>query len=54
MPPTNKMEMENKCVSIVNAELDRKLSSWPESEDDFLPSFDSAFTDQDVCFPFRF
>ena len=43
--------MENKCVSILYAELNRKLSS--ESEDDFLP-FDSALTDQEVCFPIRF
>ena len=24
------------------------------SEDNFVPSFDSALTDQEVCFPFRF
>ena len=46
--------MENKCVSIFYAELNRKLISWPRSEDDFLLSFDSAFTDQEVCFPFTF
>ena len=46
--------MENKCVSIFYEELNRKLSSWPKSEDDFLPSFASALTDQEVCFPFTF
>ena len=46
--------MENKCVSILYAELNRKLTSWPKSEDDFLASFDSALTDQEVCFQFRF
>ena len=46
--------MENKCVSILYAELNKKLSSWSKSEDDFLPSFDSALTDQEACFPFRF
>ena len=45
--------MENKCVSIFYAGLNRKLSSWPRSEDDFLPTLDSALTDQEVCFPFR-
>ena len=46
--------MENKCVSILFAELNRKLRSWLRSEDDFLPSFDSALTELEVCFPFRF
>ena len=45
--------MENKCVSIVYAELNTKFISWPKSEDDFLPTLDSALTDQEVCFPFR-
>ena len=48
------MEMENNCVSVLYAELNRKLISWPMSEDDFLPSYDSALTDQEVCFPFRY
>ena len=34
--------MENKCVSVLYADQKRKLSSWPRSEDDFFPSFDSA------------
>ena len=54
MEQRNRIEMENKCFFIINAELDRKLSVWPKSEDEFLPSFDSALTDQEVCFPFRF
>ena len=36
------------------AELNRKFSSWPKSEDDFLPSFDFELTDREVCFPFPF
>lgn len=43
-----------KKVSISNAELERKLSSWPKSEDSFLPSFYSAINDKVVCFPFIF
>ena len=46
--------MENKCVSILYAELNKKLSSWSKSEDDFLPSFDYALTDQEACFTYRF
>ena len=46
--------MENKYVSTFYAELNGKLSKWLKSEEDFLPSFDSALTDQEVCFPFRF
>ena len=42
-----------KCVSIFYAGLNRKLSTWPKSEDDFHPTYDSALTDQEVCFPFR-
>ena len=34
--------METKCVSTFYAELNIKLISWPKSEEDFLPSFDSA------------
>ena len=40
--------MENKRVSILYAELDGKLSRWPKSEYDFLPSFDSELNDQEV------
>ena len=46
--------MENKGVSILYAELNKKISSCSKSEDDFLPSFDSALTYQEACFPFRF
>ena len=35
--------MENKCDSVLYAELNKKLSSW--RVDDFLPSFDSVLTD---------
>ena len=45
--------MENKCVSIFYAELNKKLSSWSKSEDDFLPSFDSALTDHQVHLGFE-
>ena len=33
--------------------LNRKLSR-PKSEDNFLPSFESALTNQEVCFSFIF
>ena len=46
--------MENKCVSKINSELDRKLSSLSKSEDNFFPSYDSALTDREAWFPFRF
>ena len=46
--------MENKYDFILYAELNNKLSSWFKSEDDFLPSFDSALTDQEACFSFIF
>ena len=52
----NKQNINGKqmCNTIVYAEINRKLWSWPKSEDEFFPSFDSALNDQEVCFPFRF